>query len=177
MPAFRLHLMRVPTKPASGNLLAPARPVQRNLLKTRLCRHSHGRPHSRRPCQGTGSSGESGINFPNHRPENSERGTGDAWVAEGMVAAKHTPRVPSNRRDRCQTAVARLLPPEQDLAKQMAACTEQVSDFYTLTFDPPLAAPGYRGQITVDPSDGAILRVEIEVDLPGFVPANRSGSV
>jgi hypothetical protein len=34
----------------------------------------------------------------------------------------------------------RVLPPEENLAKQMAACVEQISDFYTLTFDPPLAA-------------------------------------
>ena len=40
--------------------------------------------------------------------------------------------------------------------------------------NPYAIVPGYHGQITVDPSNGAILRVEIEADLPGFVPVNRS---
>ncbi len=34
--------------------------------------------------------------------------------------------------------------------------------------------PGYHGEITIDPANGAILRVQVQTVLPGFVPANRS---
>lgn len=34
--------------------------------------------------------------------------------------------------------------------------------------------PGYRGEIALDPATGAILRVELDADLQGFVPADRS---
>jgi hypothetical protein len=34
--------------------------------------------------------------------------------------------------------------------------------------------PGYHGEITIDPASGAILRVEVEADLKGFVPLKQS---
>jgi VWFA-related protein len=34
--------------------------------------------------------------------------------------------------------------------------------------------PGYHGEIAVDPANGAILRVEVEADLKGFVPLKQS---
>jgi VWFA-related protein len=34
--------------------------------------------------------------------------------------------------------------------------------------------PGYHGEIAVDPASGAILRVEVEADLEGFVPLKQS---
>jgi hypothetical protein len=35
-------------------------------------------------------------------------------------------------------------------------------------------APGYHGEITIDPDSGTVLRAQVQADLPGFVPADRS---
>jgi VWFA-related protein len=62
-----------------------------------------------------------------------------------------------------------LVPPDKTQHLRISGCC--VADGRA---NPYAIVPGYHGQITVDPSNGAILRVEIEADLPGFVPVNRS---
>jgi hypothetical protein len=37
--------------------------------------------------------------------------------------------------------------------------------------------PGYHGEIAIDPATGAILRVEVQADLEGFAPLDRSASM
>jgi VWFA-related protein len=90
----------------------------------------------------------------------------DAMDLPGSVRWSRWEKGPTGRR-----AVFRFLVPSEK------ADHYRVKGRYLLGgvgIDRYVIAPGYHGEISIDPDSGAILRAQVQADLPGFVPADRA---
>jgi VWFA-related protein len=90
----------------------------------------------------------------------------DAWklFVDGAPSDQQTSMMGLYRKVLAVQSGGRVLPPENALARQIASCVAEVDTFYTLTFDPPLAAHADEYH-----------NLKVELSQPGLTARTRTG--